>query len=87
MAPTGVSVKKGEEEVHIHAPMVISNAGIFNTYQKLLPKELQTTPGNLKNKTKQKQQSIILEDVDTFSTECHIQRKGKKKAVKNMEGK
>ncbi|XP_051904338.1 all-trans-retinol 13,14-reductase [Hippocampus zosterae] len=40
----GVSVKKGEEEVHIHAPMVISNAGIFNTYQKLLPKELQTTP-------------------------------------------
>lgn len=54
MAPTGVSVKKGEEEVHIHAPMVISNAGIFNTYQKLLPKELQTTPGNLKKKNKKK---------------------------------
>lgn len=81
MAPTGVSVKKGEEEVHIHAPMVISNAGIFNTYQKLLPKELQTTSGNLKNKkTKKKQQSIILEDADTFSTECHIQRKGKKES-------
>ncbi|XP_077350811.1 all-trans-retinol 13,14-reductase [Festucalex cinctus] len=40
----GVSVMKGQEEVHIHAPMVISNAGIFNTYQKLLPKELQTMP-------------------------------------------
>uniref|UniRef100_A0A3B4Z890 All-trans-retinol 13,14-reductase n=1 Tax=Stegastes partitus TaxID=144197 RepID=A0A3B4Z890_9TELE len=40
----GVSVMKGQEEVHIHAPMVISNAGIFNTYQKLLPKELQALP-------------------------------------------
>ncbi|XP_062389041.1 all-trans-retinol 13,14-reductase [Sardina pilchardus] len=40
----GVSVLKGKEEVHLHAPMVISNAGIFNTYQKLLPKELQARP-------------------------------------------
>ncbi|XP_057717119.1 all-trans-retinol 13,14-reductase-like [Corythoichthys intestinalis] len=40
----GVSVMKGQEEVHIHAPMVISNAGIFNTYQQLLPKELQAMP-------------------------------------------
>ncbi|XP_070837614.1 all-trans-retinol 13,14-reductase-like [Chaetodon trifascialis] len=40
---SGVSVMKGQEEVHIRAPMVISNAGIFNTYQ-LLPKELQTMP-------------------------------------------
>lgn len=40
----GVSVMKGQEEVHIHAPMIISNAGIFNTYQKLLPKELQAMP-------------------------------------------
>uniref|UniRef100_A0A3Q3EMY2 All-trans-retinol 13,14-reductase n=1 Tax=Labrus bergylta TaxID=56723 RepID=A0A3Q3EMY2_9LABR len=40
----GVSVMKGDEEFPIHAPMVISNAGIFNTYQKLLPKELQTMP-------------------------------------------
>ena len=42
---SGVSVMKGQEEVHIHAPMIISNAGIFNTYQKLLPKELQAMPG------------------------------------------
>ncbi|KAJ8389939.1 hypothetical protein AAFF_G00112240 [Aldrovandia affinis] len=40
----GVSVKKGQEEVHVHAPMVISNAGLFNTYQQLLPKELQALP-------------------------------------------
>uniref|UniRef100_A0A3P8VR83 All-trans-retinol 13,14-reductase n=2 Tax=Cynoglossus semilaevis TaxID=244447 RepID=A0A3P8VR83_CYNSE len=40
----GVSVMKGQEEVHVHAPMVISNAGIFNTYQTLLPKELQAMP-------------------------------------------
>lgn len=44
-AVSGVSVMKGQEEVHIRAPMVISNAGIFNTYQKLLPKELQAMPG------------------------------------------
>ncbi|CAJ1076264.1 all-trans-retinol 13%2C14-reductase [Xyrichtys novacula] len=49
----GVSVMKGQEEVHIHAPMVISNAGIFNTYQKLLPKELQAMP------TIQKQLSMM----------------------------
>lgn len=41
----GVSVMKGQEEIHIRAPMVISNAGIFNTYEKLLPKELQAMPG------------------------------------------
>ncbi|KAG1968459.1 all-trans-retinol 13,14-reductase [Pimephales promelas] len=40
----GVSVLKGQEEVHIHAPMVISDAGIFNTYQHLLPKDVQTMP-------------------------------------------
>lgn len=42
---TGVSVLKGQDEVHVHAPVVVSNAGIFNTYQKLLPKELQAKPG------------------------------------------
>lgn len=36
---------KGQEEVHIRAPLVISNAGIFNTYKELLPRELQTLPG------------------------------------------
>ncbi|XP_034046121.1 all-trans-retinol 13,14-reductase [Thalassophryne amazonica] len=41
---TGVSVMKGQEEIHIHASIIISDAGIFNTYQKLLPKELQTIP-------------------------------------------
>ncbi|XP_051995195.1 all-trans-retinol 13,14-reductase-like [Xyrauchen texanus] len=40
----GVSVIKGQEEVHVHAPMVISDAGIFNTYQKLLPKDVQAMP-------------------------------------------
>lgn len=42
---SGVSVMKGQEEVHIHAPLIISDAGIFNTYQKLIPKDLQTMPG------------------------------------------
>ncbi|KAJ7992277.1 hypothetical protein DPEC_G00276850 [Dallia pectoralis] len=40
----GVSVMKGQEEVHVHAPMVISDAGIFNTYNQLLPKDLQAMP-------------------------------------------
>ncbi|KAL6476694.1 hypothetical protein MHYP_G00151930 [Metynnis hypsauchen] len=40
----GVSVMKGHEEVHVHAPIVISDAGVFNTYQQLLPKEVQAMP-------------------------------------------
>lgn len=36
---------KGQEEVHIRAPVVISDAGIFNTYQTLLPRELRALPG------------------------------------------
>lgn len=43
----GVSVMKGQEEVHVRAPIVISDAGIFNTYQQLLPKEVQTHAGEL----------------------------------------
>ncbi|XP_078079080.1 all-trans-retinol 13,14-reductase-like [Mustelus asterias] len=40
----GVSVNKGQEEVYIFAPTVISDAGIFNTYEHLLPKEIQAQP-------------------------------------------
>lgn len=41
----GVKVKKGQEEVEVHAPTVISNCGIFTTFQKLLPPEIQVKPG------------------------------------------
>lgn len=41
----GVKVRKGQEEVEIHAPVVVSNCGIFNTFQKLLPPEIQAKPG------------------------------------------
>ncbi|XP_067869081.1 all-trans-retinol 13,14-reductase isoform X3 [Heterodontus francisci] len=41
---TGVAVNKGQEEVCIYAPSVISDAGIFNTYEHLLPKEIQAKP-------------------------------------------
>jgi len=34
---TGVMVKKGSETYKIEAPMVISSAGLYNTFQKLLP--------------------------------------------------
>uniref|UniRef100_A0A3Q4AV99 Amine oxidase domain-containing protein n=1 Tax=Mola mola TaxID=94237 RepID=A0A3Q4AV99_MOLML len=37
----GVTVLKGQEEIEVHAPVVISNAGIFNTFQKFLPKPIQ----------------------------------------------
>ncbi|XP_078280635.1 all-trans-retinol 13,14-reductase-like [Rhinoraja longicauda] len=40
----GVTVKKGEDEVNLFAPIVISDAGIFNTYEKLLPCEVQSKP-------------------------------------------
>ncbi|XP_060704587.1 all-trans-retinol 13,14-reductase-like [Hemiscyllium ocellatum] len=40
----GVAVTKGQEEECIYAPSVISDAGIFNTYEHLLPKEIQAKP-------------------------------------------
>ncbi|XP_072549610.1 all-trans-retinol 13,14-reductase-like [Salminus brasiliensis] len=57
----GVSVMKGYEEVHLHAPIVISDAGILNTYQKLLPKEVQTKPAI------QKQLSMVKHGVGGLS--------------------
>ncbi|KAJ0000693.1 hypothetical protein NQD34_005713 [Periophthalmus magnuspinnatus] len=40
----GVTVLKGKEEIEVHAPVVISNAGIFNTFQKFLPQHIQEKP-------------------------------------------
>ncbi|XP_038635395.1 all-trans-retinol 13,14-reductase-like isoform X2 [Scyliorhinus canicula] len=40
----GVAVNKGQEEVYIYAASVISDAGVFNTYERLLPKEIQARP-------------------------------------------
>ncbi|NXG14407.1 RETST reductase, partial [Grallaria varia] len=40
----GVSVKKGQDLVDIFAPIIISDAGIFNTYEKLLPPEARALP-------------------------------------------
>lgn len=42
---TGVKVKKGQEEVEVRAPVVVSNCGIFTTFQKLLPPEIQVKHG------------------------------------------
>ncbi|XP_075896603.1 inactive all-trans-retinol 13,14-reductase [Nelusetta ayraudi] len=39
-AAYGVKVRKGQEEVELHAPVVVSNCGIFTTFQKLLPPEV-----------------------------------------------
>ncbi|XP_006917749.1 all-trans-retinol 13,14-reductase isoform X2 [Pteropus alecto] len=41
----GVSVKKGQEQVNIYCPIVISDAGLFNTYQYLLPENARCLPG------------------------------------------
>jgi all-trans-retinol 13,14-reductase len=41
----GVSVKKGQELVNIYCPIVISNAGLFNTYEHLLPESARCLPG------------------------------------------
>ncbi|NXL72293.1 RETST reductase, partial [Leptocoma aspasia] len=40
----GVSVRKGQDLVDILAPVVISDAGIFNTYERLLPAEARALP-------------------------------------------
>ncbi|KAM9296263.1 all-trans-retinol 13,14-reductase-like [Gastrophryne carolinensis] len=41
---TGVAVQRKEGEVCIHAPIVISDAGLFNTYERLLPPEIKENP-------------------------------------------
>ncbi|NXJ86575.1 RETST reductase, partial [Trogon melanurus] len=41
----GVSVRKGQDVVNIFAPVVISDAGIFNTYERLVPAEARALPG------------------------------------------
>ncbi|XP_037663717.1 all-trans-retinol 13,14-reductase [Choloepus didactylus] len=41
----GVSVKKGQDLVNICCPIVISSAGMFNTYQHLLPESARCLPG------------------------------------------
>ena len=38
-------MRKGQEEVEVLAPVVISNAGIFNTFQKFLPSDVNAKPG------------------------------------------
>ncbi|KAH0519206.1 All-trans-retinol 13,14-reductase [Microtus ochrogaster] len=40
----GVSVKNGHELVNIYCPVVISNAGVFNTYQHLVPESVRCLP-------------------------------------------
>ncbi|KAK0142710.1 putative all-trans-retinol 13,14-reductase [Merluccius polli] len=40
----GVKVRKGKEEHELHAPVIVSNCGIFTTFQKLLPPEVQVKP-------------------------------------------
>ena len=42
---TGVTVKTTEEEVEIRAPVIISNAGLLNTFYNLLPPEIRAKPG------------------------------------------
>ncbi|XP_043840667.1 all-trans-retinol 13,14-reductase-like isoform X2 [Dromiciops gliroides] len=41
----GVRVKKDKGLVNILSPIVISNAGIFNTYERLLPEKARCLPG------------------------------------------
>ena len=48
---TGVDVQRGKESIAIKAPLVISNAGILNTYTCLLPRHLYGLNVNL-NKVK-----------------------------------
>ncbi|XP_077161971.1 all-trans-retinol 13,14-reductase [Paroedura picta] len=57
----GVSVKKGQDTMNIFAPVVISDAGIFNTYERLLPEKLRTLPGI------QRQLSMVQHGVGGFS--------------------
>ncbi|XP_072879428.1 all-trans-retinol 13,14-reductase-like [Chlorocebus sabaeus] len=45
LVPAGVSVKKGHELVNIYCPIAVSNTGLFNTYEHLLPGNARRLPG------------------------------------------
>lgn len=45
LVPAGVTVKKNQELVNIYCPIVISSAGLFNTYNYLLPENARCLPG------------------------------------------
>uniref|UniRef100_H3B1Q8 Si:ch1073-13h15.3 n=1 Tax=Latimeria chalumnae TaxID=7897 RepID=H3B1Q8_LATCH len=57
---SGVTVVKDQEEEKVFAPVVISNAGIFNTYTRLLPQKMQTKP------TIQSQLSMVQHGMGSF---------------------
>ncbi|XP_064172449.1 inactive all-trans-retinol 13,14-reductase-like [Anguilla rostrata] len=40
----GVTVRKGQEEIEVLAPVVISNAGMFNTFDKFLSADIRVKP-------------------------------------------
>ncbi|XP_073428893.1 all-trans-retinol 13,14-reductase-like isoform X2 [Dendrobates tinctorius] len=42
---TGVAVQRKDKEICIYAPVVVSDAGIFNTYEQLLPSVVKNKPG------------------------------------------
>jgi len=54
---TGIAVKRGSQSILIRAPLVISDAGIFNTYNKLLPREM-SEKFNLSSSLKKVQSGI-----------------------------
>lgn len=40
-------MRAGHEELQIRAPLVISDAGVFNTFEKLLPPHVRSHPGKV----------------------------------------
>ncbi|XP_072513519.1 inactive all-trans-retinol 13,14-reductase [Salminus brasiliensis] len=43
-AAYGVTVKQSGEQINVHAPVIISSAGVFTTFQDLLPPEIRVKP-------------------------------------------
>ena len=74
-AAYGVLVKKGSEEYKIHAPKIISNAGAYNTFQKLLPKEISQKsyfPDLLKNMKPGKAALSVFVGMDASNEELKL---------------
>lgn len=59
----GVKVKKGQDEVEVHAPVVVSNCGVFTTFQKLLPPEIQVKHGQYAEELLQPKLKVGCKDV------------------------
>ncbi|KAI5140880.1 All-Trans-Retinol 13,14-Reductase [Manis pentadactyla] len=79
----GVSVKKGQKLVNIYCPIVVSSAGLFNTYEHLLLESARCLPG-MKQQLGMSTNQYVYFDTDMDKAMEHYLSKPREKAAAHM---